>query len=507
MQLAYQADPPAFDLAPGRPRSTRRSTKFMVAGVAMASAGVIAVSPVTPALPDLQERAAHAAVALTAATNPLIVWQETITATMESLQTLGVGISESVPALLGAISNPEIYLELVNIIAQNTLNPIPLLTEIVNFPTNYGGVIDTALTDTIEHLTNTVMKFPTVLINTLRYLAEGQFVEAFAEADVYFVLDFLGALRPMIPLFSIPSDFLASLPGAERLPALLDVVSEFAVTKAAIAPFLTAVAQTAEIFDATRIALTAGDFQSAAIELVNLPAKVLNAFVNGYTPGFATGAWPGLINGGIVDYLTVTLPNQIAAALTGPVATATTTGAQGSPSDFSLSNDTVLVDVVSQKGLSGTNGSGDGGAIGTGDDDETGVSDDDAIDEDVTEEDVTKEDVIGEDDTSEEEVTGDENVTEEDITDEDEDATDTDDDASDTDDDTTGDDGAAGGDDDAGAGSGSGAGAGSGGSGVGSGSGAGAGSGGSGAGSGTGDGSGSGSGGGSGSGSGGGSGN
>lgn len=492
MQLAYQADPPAFDLAPGRPRSTRRSTKFMVAGVAMASAGVIAVSPVTPALPDLQERAAHAAVALTAATNPLIVWQETITATMESLQTLGVGISESVPALLGAISNPEIYLELVNIIAQNTLNPIPLLTEIVNFPTNYGGVIDTALTDTIEHLTNTVMKFPTVLINTLRYLAEGQFVEAFAEADVYFVLDFLGALRPMIPLFSIPSDFLASLPGAERLPALLDVVSEFAVAKAAIAPFLTAVAQTAEIFDATRIALTAGDFQSAAIELVNLPAKVLNAFVNGYTPGFATGAWPGLINGGIVDYLTVTLPNQIAAALTGSVATATTTGAQGSPSDFSLSNDTVLVDVVSQKGLSGTNGSGDDGAIGTGDDDETGVSDDDAIDEDVTEEDVTKEDVIGEDDTSEEEVTGDENVTEEEVTGEDEDATDTDDDASDADDDTTGDDGAAGGDDDAGAGSGSGAGAGSGGSGAGSG---------------TGDGSGSGSGGGSGSGSGGGSGN
>ncbi|MGV0718093.1 hypothetical protein ABQE93_22080 [Mycolicibacterium sp. XJ662] len=422
--------------------------------MAMASAGVIAASPVAPtlpALPDIQARAAHA-VELAAATNPLIVWQQTITETMGSLQNLGVGISEAVPALLQGISNPEIYLEFVNIVALNTLNPVPLLTELVNFPANYGGVINTAFTDTLERMTTTAAMLPEVVFNTLRYLAAGQFVEAFAEADVYFVLNVLGAMRPLIPLFSIPSEFVASLPGAERLPALLDVVSEFAITKAAIAPFLTAVAQTAEIFDATRIALAAGDVPSAVVELVNLPAKVFNAFVNGYTPGFATGAWPGIINGGIVDYLTVTLPKQIADALTGPVEAANSIAAQGAPTEFNLDAETVTVNLASREGVSGTtnNGSGDGTVSGAAESDDVideEVTDDDVTDEQVTEDDVT-EDGATEDGATEDDAT-DEDATD-DVTDEDDAADDdaTDDDATDdvtdeddaADDDSTGDD-------------------------------------------------------------------
>lgn len=66
----------------------------MVAGVAMASAGVIAVSPVSPPLPnieDVQERVSQAVVQLTAATNPLVVWQQTIAASLTNLQALATG--------------------------------------------------------------------------------------------------------------------------------------------------------------------------------------------------------------------------------------------------------------------------------------------------------------------------------------------------------------------------------------------------------------------------------
>ncbi len=77
MQLAVQADPPVYGPSPSYSPSTRRGSKLMVAGVAMASAGAIALSPVSP-MPDIQEvseRAAQAAaVELTAATNPFVVW-------------------------------------------------------------------------------------------------------------------------------------------------------------------------------------------------------------------------------------------------------------------------------------------------------------------------------------------------------------------------------------------------------------------------------------------------
>ena len=56
MPLALQADSSAVAYSPSRP-ATRRSTKHLVAGIAVASAGVLAVNPVTPSLPDIQQRA------------------------------------------------------------------------------------------------------------------------------------------------------------------------------------------------------------------------------------------------------------------------------------------------------------------------------------------------------------------------------------------------------------------------------------------------------------------
>ena len=323
MQLAVHADSPVCDFSPSHSPSTRRSTKFMVAGVAMASAGVIAVSPVTPPLPniqDVQERVAHAAVQLTAAANPLVVWQQTIATSLTNLQALATGSQDAFGALGQQLATGRIFQEIANVLVLNTLNPGPLLDQILNFQTRFGPTIELALNNTLTGLNTAASQLPGVLQESLTYLSQGQFVEAFSKINGWFVLRVLGGIRPLIPILSIPSQFVGALPGVDRLDNLLDVVSEFALAKAIFEPLIGAALQTAEIFDATRAALTAGDIDTAANELVNLPARVANALLNGITPAGTTAQWQGLIRGGLGTYLLVTLPNQITAALTPPAA-------------------------------------------------------------------------------------------------------------------------------------------------------------------------------------------
>ena len=323
MQLAVHADSPVYDFSPSHSPSTRRSTKFMVAGVAMASAGVIAVSPVTPPMPniqDVQERVSHAAVQLTAAANPLVVWQQTIATSLTNLQALATGSQDAFGALGQQLATGRIFQEIANVLVLNTLNPGPLLDQILNFQTRFGPTIELALNNTLTGLNTAASQLPGVLQESLTYLSQGQFVEAFSKINGWFVLRVLGGIRPLIPILSIPSQFVGALPGVDRLDNLLDVVSEFALAKAIFEPLIGAALQTAEIFDATRAALTAGDIETAANELVNLPARVANALLNGITPAGTTAQWQGLIRGGLGTYLLVTLPNQITAALTPPAA-------------------------------------------------------------------------------------------------------------------------------------------------------------------------------------------
>ena len=324
MQLAVHADSPVNDFSPNPSPSTRLSTKFMVAGVAMASAGVIAVSPVAPPMPniqDVQERVAHAAVQLTAATNPLVVWQQAIANTVASLQTLTEGSIEANTNLFEALSTGYIFREIANVAVLNTLNPGPLLTELANFQTRFGTRISERLNLAFTGLTETVAELPAVLQEAGYYLSQGQFVEAFSKINGWFVFGVLqSALNPLINVINIPGEFVALLPGVAKLDNLINVVSERNVAKSIFEPIIGAILQSAEILDATRAAAAAGDFGTAVNELVNLPVRVANALLNGITPAGTTTQWQGLIRGGFGTYLMVTLPNLIAAAVTAPPA-------------------------------------------------------------------------------------------------------------------------------------------------------------------------------------------
>lgn len=369
MQLAAQADPPGYGLSPSYSPPTRRSSKLLVAGVAMASAGVIAVSPVAPPMPtiqDVSERAAQAAVQLTAAANPLLVWGQTIADTFGSLDTLTRDATTATLNLADALSTGYIFQEAVSALVQNILNPGPLLNEFINFSSKYGPTITTAISGTFERLQLAVAEFPTAVIESLTYLSQGQFVEAFSKINGWFVLRVLGGVQPLIPILSIPAQFVDALPGTYALPKLLDVVSEFAVTKAIFEPFLGGILQSMEVLDAARQALVDGNIGDAIVHLVNLPAKALNALLNGMTPAGTDSEWQGLLDRGLVTYLTVTLPTQIANAIKPPAPadpTLTSFGATG-PSEFRFGGDIVpinLVDKAEGEGL----GAGEGAAEGT----------------------------------------------------------------------------------------------------------------------------------------------
>lgn len=156
------------------------------------------------------------------------------------------------------------------------------------------------------------------------------------ELNNYFVLSLLNSLRPLstatpagvIPLLSIPGDLLGGLPGFNRIDDLVNSFGEQGAARAYIGPFLTAGFQLAQVLDDTLAAVQAGDAALAVNELVNLPARVVNAFVNGFTPVFSPGEWPSLLSGatlltgsntapGGFQYSLVTAVNDIIRALGG----------------------------------------------------------------------------------------------------------------------------------------------------------------------------------------------
>jgi hypothetical protein len=147
VQLAVQAGAPMAGTSP----SAGRGSKLMVAGVAMASAGILAVNPVAP-ITDIDraaERAAQAAaVQLSAATNPLLTLSQTIGNTFGSLSTLVPDTAGALLSLTGQLSTGAIIQETLNVLVANVLNPGPLFNELVNFNANFGATIETALNGT-----------------------------------------------------------------------------------------------------------------------------------------------------------------------------------------------------------------------------------------------------------------------------------------------------------------------------------------------------------------------
>jgi len=428
----------------GTSPSAGRGSKLMVAGVAMASAGILAVNPVAP-ITDIDraaERAAQAAaVQLSAATNPLLTLSQTIGNTFGSLSTLVPDTAGALLSLTGQLSTGAIIQETLNVLVANVLNPGPLFNELVNFNANFGATIETALNSTRDRSQQAIEELPIAIRDMFVELSQGHFFEAFSNINGWFVLHYLGSMRPLIPLFSIPSQLVANLPGADRLPAVLDVLSEFALTKAIFEPIVGSFVAVTETLDKARDAFVNGDLVDWATHLVNLPILAVDALLNGIVPAAAapgTAEWQGLLDRGLFTYLLVTLPKAIANALT-PPAPAPTVQGLSAPSDINLSGGNLVPVSLTDEGEDDEVDEADAAKSADEEPIDEGADGEEPIDEGADDEEPI-------DEGADDEEPGDENLSDEDLGDLDDLAGD--DDLGGDDDDVTGDDDTTGADDD-----------------------------------------------------------
>lgn len=367
----------------------------MVAGVAVASASVLAITPTlaTPTMPEVRV----APVDLSAFQNPLEVWGDVFTGPaglLYQLEQLNSGVTSASGKLTAALGDPAVQAQFTDVFA-NLTDPQRIQSTLAALP-GFGDRLSTAGDGLAVQLQEALTALPGVLELSAGLLAQGKFLEAFGEVNLWFLTaglsDFRGSL---LDAFRVPGDFLDSVgleplarilgttwmdqyydpdviagklaPGEGRTgygPGLLSrgVIGNFG--RALLAPQVTAIFQTVEIMDRVGTALQASEFETAASELINAPAKITNAFLNGYVPAFVGDpdgpfppgpgqSFPGVFSEtGPVDFFFRQVPEQIATSLRleRPAAPAPVTGLDSdavatlvSATDANVKHDAVTV--------------------------------------------------------------------------------------------------------------------------------------------------------------------
>lgn len=304
-----------------------RRRKFLFAGAAVVGATAMAMSPVTPTPTATPVAIQEHAVELTAVVGPIAQLQESFDATLTNLSGLRNNLlGTAAPAGESIIANtPAVLGELVEAAASDALNPVRTVTALGSVVRRYAAIAQGAVPASNEALATAFGDLPNIVRNTLGYLREGQFVEAFSEVNIYVLVALLERpFVPLVPLLALPGD-LAAAAGAPIVGNVLDAVFSRrdgvnGVTRAVLAPAITAVLQGAVVLDEVRAAYETGDTATAARGLASLPGYVANAFVNGFVPPFPSrSTFPGLLSdGGPLDFALVDVPRVIAAGLTAP---------------------------------------------------------------------------------------------------------------------------------------------------------------------------------------------
>lgn len=289
---------------------TPAAKKLALAGVALVGASVIAVNPIAPSLPiiGIEQRA----VELHAWEDPFAIWQSTFATASEhisyGLNAIG---TETVPALIRILENsPEMLWQL----GEGLFSADNWAKFNADLP-GYAETLDTGMKGAQEGFQAQLDLLPGVLDTVSTHLSNLQFTEAFKEFNWWFLFTVGGAGWPLFDSLEIPGD-IAETFGATKLASVLDgLLTNNAAgnyTQALLAPFITATFQFTEVLDSIVANVKANDWESVLSDVINLPGKVVNALLNGYTPSFATYAWPGLLTkDGLFESLLFKIPNAI----------------------------------------------------------------------------------------------------------------------------------------------------------------------------------------------------
>lgn len=231
--------------------------RYSTAGIAVATAGVIAISPLTVPPPQLHVAAPSSLVStrtvdLTAFVNPIAAWGDVLTTTVGDIGKLG-----------------QVY----------AADPFPIVRQIIANQVGYAQQIISIGEQMGNGLRFWANRAPGVFRTSLQQLASGQFYNGVTGLYGLALSGVFGVMFPLLQ-FDIPKKI------AQNVTNVIGSLSTVGVQLAVGA--LSTMGQGVQAFADTGQkfldAVKAGDGATAVSEVINFPATMVNAVLNGYGP-------------------------------------------------------------------------------------------------------------------------------------------------------------------------------------------------------------------------------
>lgn len=279
-----------------------RST--LTAGIALAGAGAIALSPISPVISPLSDatisvHSRSVPVELTALTDmfqgdPITVWSEVLGAAFAGATQIGNDMSA---------------------------NPLPVLNQIIVNQAGYAQLLATSLQATADSYTQFFTsdddyRFKYFARQALDYLSSGNVTDAAAiMKEIVFRL--FAFANPLINISQIPISM--SQNAVKAFAVVPDLLMPLGL--GVLNPIEGAILASGDSAQSILDAVNAGDPAAAFTALVNTPAVLTGAILNGYlheTGGGTAGvlSWANAVfNRGLIQSLLVTVPQTIATAI------------------------------------------------------------------------------------------------------------------------------------------------------------------------------------------------
>jgi hypothetical protein len=287
VQLAVPAG--QYGPSHGTDRAQRATgpNRLVVAGVAVASAGVLAAIPAALTSPGIQQRV----VQLTSTDDVASDWSQIFSTAGDNLSDLS-----------------EAY------------TPFPILSQIGdNWSGHYADEINAALQESSDGLDKVINGDPddparlpgieNMLDSVTTGLQNGDAADAFEDFNIFSLEALKFVFKPLSPILGVPDEMtqnyshtfheLFTADAFIHNPEVYDTLKE--ATRALSSPFIAA-------FYEAGYALDDPDQDPA-----DIPAQMVDAFLNGWTYPGEDEPFPGLLTeGGLLDYLFVSFPQEVA---------------------------------------------------------------------------------------------------------------------------------------------------------------------------------------------------
>ncbi|ORA73963.1 hypothetical protein BST25_11315 [Mycobacterium heidelbergense] len=282
----------------------------ITAGVALASAAVLAAGPMAQHLPDFHvaqqlRQVSVSEINLTGAADSMIDLFSGVEGELAALANGGAAAAATAPIdVLNDIALP--FNTYVNTLASGATNlgwilnhwgtttPFPILQQVAANALQYGIDYVTPYQTAATNLTNAVAKLGPTVQTGLADIAAGQVQKGvFYLYQNLFQLKFIGVTQPLETILKIPAYMTQNLANATAYLTSTGVtqLGNYGLSLATVS-FNQLAASLQSVYNAWN----AGDAFGAASQLVNTPGSVLFALINGYQTSATNGVTGGLLS-------------------------------------------------------------------------------------------------------------------------------------------------------------------------------------------------------------------